>query len=83
MSDQNENTVLETFDRFGDDVQVSLTTYKGKQYLDCRVWYPGDDDKFRPTKKGIMFKPEELEALIGALQRAQVELNPVVEEQAA
>lgn len=35
-------------------VQVEITEYKGKFYLNCRIWwYSSDDEEWRPSNKGF------------------------------
>mgnify|MGYP001007748265 FL=1 len=33
-----------------EEVRASLTVYKGKQYVDLRIYYKGDDGEFHPSK---------------------------------
>lgn len=57
-----------------EEVRISLTTYKGKNLIDLRVYYqPEDGEEKRPTKKGITISPEkfpELKKAMGALEKA-------------
>jgi hypothetical protein len=52
-----------------EEVRASLTQYKGKQYVDLRVYYKAEDDEFRPTKKGLTLAPDLLPELEQALQK--------------
>ncbi len=48
-----------------EEVRSSVTYYKGKQYVDIRIYYKGDDGEFHPSKKGVTLSVElfpELEA---------------------
>ena len=36
-----------------EEVRSSITYFKGKQYVDLRVYYKGDDGEFHPSKKGL------------------------------
>jgi hypothetical protein len=36
-----------------EEIRASLTVYKGKQYVDLRVYYKGDDGEYHPSKKGL------------------------------
>ena len=57
-----------------EEVRISLTTYKGKNLIDLRVYYqPEDGEEKRPTKKGITISPEkfpELKKAIEAVEKA-------------
>jgi hypothetical protein len=52
-----------------EEVRVSLSSYKGKQYLDLRIYYLGDDGEFHPSKKGITIAPELLDELEEAVKK--------------
>ncbi len=54
-----------------EEVRVSLSNYKGKQYVDMRIYYKTDDGDFHPSKKGITFPPDlfpELEEAVNKLR---------------
>jgi hypothetical protein len=54
-----------------EEVRVSVSTYKGKKYVDLRVYYQDDNGEYKPSKKGIAISPEllpELENAIGKLK---------------
>lgn len=36
-----------------EEVRASVTVFKGKQYVDLRIYYKGDDGEFHPSKKGL------------------------------
>lgn len=51
------NEVITTIDKSDrDDIRVSLSDFKGKKYIDIRLFVETEEDKDRiPTKKGITF----------------------------
>ncbi len=56
-----------------EEVRSSVTYYKGKQYVDIRIYYKGDDGEFHPSKKGVTLSVElfpELEAGMQKLKEA-------------
>lgn len=56
-----------------EEVRVSVSTYKGKKYVDFRVYYQDDNGEYKPSKKGIAISPEllpELENAIGKLKES-------------
>jgi hypothetical protein len=59
-----------------EEIRASLSSYKGKQYLDLRVYYLGDDDEYHPSKKGITVAPD----LLGELEEAVRKLREAVGE---
>ncbi len=58
MSNERENRVIHTFPyRQGEEIQMALTTFQGRHFVDLRLWYQGkgDGQNFKPTRKGIYF----------------------------
>jgi hypothetical protein len=65
-----DNQTVYTFPRNAlEEIRASLSTYKGKQYLDLRIYYKSDDGEFHPSKKGITLAPELLEELEEAVRK--------------
>ena len=36
--------------RRGESIRISLSTYEGRNLIDLRSWYTGDDGKLKPGK---------------------------------
>lgn len=62
-----ENQILYRFNRNqNDSVYISFREYKGRKYLDLRIFYqPEDQEEMRATKKGITIPLE----LFGELKK--------------
>ena len=57
-----------------EQLQISISEYKGKSYLNMRIFYTTDDGAtWLPTKKGVTFTPEQLDLLEEAIQDARKE----------
>jgi hypothetical protein len=68
MPDDRE--LVHSFDKSPtEQVQASLSTYKGKTYVDLRIFFKASDGEFRPTKKGITISPELLPELGEAIRK--------------
>jgi hypothetical protein len=66
----DERELIHSFDRSAtEQVQVSLSTYKGKTYVDLRIYYKDSDGEYRPTKKGITMSPTQLPELGEAIRK--------------
>jgi len=50
---QDDKTVYSFEKNALEEVRASLSTFRGKQYLDLRVYYKADDGEYKPTKKGL------------------------------
>lgn len=59
-----------------EEIQIAINEYRGKQYLDLRVYYTTDDGlNWNPTKKGVTFSPEKLIELKAAIENAIAEFG--------
>jgi hypothetical protein len=66
----DERELIHSFDRSAtEQLQVSLSKYKGKTYADIRIYYKADDGEYRPTKKGITVSPAQLPELGEAIRK--------------
>lgn len=65
-----------------EQLQIAINSYKGKSYLDLRIFYTTDDGiNWNPTKKGVTVAPENLELLKDAIDEAMQELMTPEEEE--
>ena len=52
----------------GEEIQLCISEYKGRKYLDMRIWFLSKQtNSLRPTKKGINFSADKLQDLQSAL----------------
>jgi hypothetical protein len=59
-----------------EEIRIQINEYKGKKYLDMRVFYTTDDGiNWNPTKKGVTFAPEKLDELKQAIEEAKKEFE--------
>ena len=64
-----------------EQLQISISEYKGKSYLNMRIFYTTDDgDNWIPTKKGVTFAPDQIDLLEEAIQEAKKEFMAEIEE---
>jgi hypothetical protein len=69
QSETSENVVVFEFERGYDSViRASVSTYRGKEYLDLRLWVTIDGE-LRPTKKGLSVHRDYLTELREAVER--------------
>mgnify|MGYP002710983362 CR=1 FL=1 len=63
-----------------EQLQISINSYKEKQYLDLRIYYTTDEgETWLPTKKGVTVSPDNLQTLKDAVEKAMEELLTVEE----
>ncbi len=67
--------ILATIERTDtEQLQISVSEYKGKSYLNMRIFYTTDGgSSWLPTKKGVTFSPDQLDILEEAIQDARKE----------
>ena len=70
-----EAKVLATIERSEtEQLQISISEYKGKSYFNLRIFYTTDDGAtWLPTKKGVTFAPDQLDILSDAIEEAKKE----------
>lgn len=74
--------ILATIERSDtEQLQISVSEYKGRSYLNMRIFYTTDEGAtWLPTKKGVTFSPEQLDLLTEAIEAARQEFMAGEEE---
>lgn len=61
-----------------EQLQISISEYKGKSYLNMRIFYTTDGgESWLPTKKGVTFSPDQIDLLEEAIREAKKEFMEV------
>lgn len=78
----SENKIISTIERSStEQLQIAIKEYKGKRYLDLRIFYTTDNGaSWLPTKKGVTISPDQLLVLKDAVDIAINELDSCVNE---
>lgn len=59
-----------------EQLQIAIKEFKGKKYLDLRIFYTTDEGAtWLPTKKGVTCSPENIEMLKEAVDAAVEEFG--------
>lgn len=71
----SDSKILAAIDRTDtEQLQISVSEYKGRSYLNMRIFYTTDDGAtWLPTKKGVTFSPDQLDLLSNAIDEAKKE----------
>lgn len=56
-------------------IRVHASEYKGKRYVDIRVYFPDEYGEWQPTKKGITFPCDDSDTLIEHIEEAKRWVN--------
>ena len=78
----DEGKMLATVPRSAtEQMQIAIKEFKGRSYLDMRIFYTTDDGQtWLTTKKGVTCSPENLETLRNAIDKAIAEFQTPEEE---
>jgi hypothetical protein len=64
--------VVGDFDKSqGEVVRVSLTEFKGRNYVGVRVWYTDSEDELKPSKKGINLELDLFPRLANLIEKSK------------
>ena len=59
-----------------ESIRMSQSEFKGKSFIDCRVWFREDDNSdWKPTKKGIAFNPSVTKELVEGILQVHEQIN--------
>ncbi|WKZ17750.1 MAG: transcriptional coactivator p15/PC4 family protein [Candidatus Jettenia sp. CY-1] len=50
-------------------IVIAEKEYKGRKYIDMRIYFQGDSGDYMPTKKGVTFSPKFIAAVVKILSR--------------
>ncbi len=78
----SDNKLISTIERSStEQLQIAINEYKGKKYLDLRIFYTTDNGaSWLPTKKGVTISPGDLSILKQAVEVAIGELDGLSDE---
>ena len=55
----------------GEVVRVSITDFKGRNYVGVRVWYTDSEDELKPSKKGINLELDLFPRLANLIEKSK------------
>jgi hypothetical protein len=72
----DDRTILHEFKRNSEEtLRVSLSTFKGRTYVDIRMFYEDANGELAPTKKGVTITPELWDEFRNGVARAEEALQ--------
>ena len=85
METEDKTQLIYSFPRAkGEEIHIAVRKYKGKQYVDLRIWFQGKNEKtFYPTKKGFALFLDQIPELkkgVERLSKATEKLRPAPDE---
>jgi len=58
-----------------EEVRISLTSYRGHELVDIRVYFQDDQGEWRPTKRGVSLSVDSFTELRDAVTKVEEMLN--------
>ena len=55
-------------------VRVSVEEYKGRKYVDVRIYFENDEGEWKPTKKGVTIQPDKIDLFMDLMRQAKESL---------
>lgn len=55
-------------------LRVTHTTFKGRPYIDLRVWFVDEAGDYQPSRSGVSIRPDHLAEVVRGLTLAGREL---------
>ena len=48
-------------------IRIARRSYKGKEFIDIRMFYKDDTGEWKPSPKGVTFKPDQIDEVLKSL----------------
>jgi hypothetical protein len=78
----SEDRVLYSFKRNPtEEVRACVKEFKGRAYIDLRIYYMDDKGDWKPTRKGVSLATEYMPELKEAVAAIDVELEKMEKEE--
>ncbi|MBB5501547.1 transcriptional coactivator p15/PC4 family protein [Paraburkholderia sp. MM5384-R2] len=55
-------------------LRIMHKVFKGKEYIDLRVWYADENGDYQPSRSGVSIRPDQLAEVVRGLTLASREL---------
>jgi hypothetical protein len=63
-----------------EEVRAGIKEFKGRRYLDVRIYYMDDQGEWKPTRKGISLATDFMPELKNAVEALETELKASEQE---
>ncbi len=71
-----EDKIVASFKRNPtEEVRAGIKEFKGRQYIDIRIYYLDDQSEWKPTRKGISLATDFMPELKNAVESIEKELK--------
>jgi hypothetical protein len=56
-------------------IRISTEEFKGRKYIDIRIYFENDEGQWKPTRKGVALSPGAVDEVIEGLRQASRKLE--------
>jgi hypothetical protein len=57
-------------------LRVTVSEYRGRSYVDLRIWYAAADGEWKPGRAGVSLRPEQVGEVVQALMLGARSIDP-------
>ncbi|WP_144142635.1 transcriptional coactivator p15/PC4 family protein [Paraburkholderia sp. BCC1884] len=57
-------------------LRVTISEYRGRSFIDLRVWYVTESGEFKPGRAGITLRPDQIPEITQGLLLASRAIDP-------
>ncbi len=57
-------------------LRVTVSQYRGRTFIDLRVWYSAEGGEYKPSGKGVTIRPNQVPEILQGLRLAAEAIDP-------
>ncbi|SAK61449.1 Transcriptional Coactivator p15 (PC4) [Caballeronia catudaia] len=57
-------------------LRVTVSEYRGRSYIDLRIWFATDGGELKPSRAGVSLRPEQVGEVVQALLLGARSIDP-------
>ena len=57
-------------------LRITISEFKGRTFIDLRVWYSTESGEFKPGRAGVSLRPEQVGEVVQGLMLAARAIDP-------
>ncbi len=70
------NTFLDIRKSDGERLRINISDYRGRSFIDLRVWYSTESGEYKPGRAGVSLRPDQVAQVVQGLLVASRAVDP-------
>ncbi len=70
------NTFLDIRKSDSERIRINISDYRGRTFIDLRVWYSTENGEFKPGRAGVSLRPDQIAEVVQGLLVASRAIDP-------